>query len=114
MAERKCFVSVSIRRADPGSFTRDAELGEFHAVWGAGVSVGSDPRCTIVLPDLPSVAVRVVAASNHKLLYRLPEGTSLPLPPVTRPVGGYDARVDYAEFPVGPYMIRFGEVYREE
>jgi hypothetical protein len=113
MAE-KCFVSVSIRRPDPGGVSRDVELGEFHAVWEAGVSVGSDPRCTIVLPDLPPVAVRVVAASNHKLLYRLPEGTSLPLPPVTYPVGQYDERVDYREFQVGPYMIRFGEVYREQ
>jgi hypothetical protein len=111
---RKSFVLVWIRSCDPGSLSQHAELGEFHAVWKAGVSIGSDPRCTIVLPNLPPVAARVIAASNHKLLYRLSEDVSLPLPPVTYPVAAYDARVDYGEFQVGPYMIRFGEVYREE
>ena len=111
---RKSFVSVSIRRPDPGSFTRDAELGEFKEVWKAGVSIGSDPRCTIVLPDLPPVAARVVAAPNHKLLYRLPEGTSLPLPAETPSIGRYDERVDHREFQVGPYTIRLDALYREE
>jgi hypothetical protein len=111
---QKSFVSVSINRPEPGAFSRETELGEFHAVWKEGVSIGSDPGCTIVLPDLPPVAARVVAASNHKLLYRLPEGTSLPLLPVRRPVVGYDERVDYREFQVGSYRISFGEFYREE
>jgi hypothetical protein len=112
--ERKCFVKVSIRTAEPGGFLRDLELGEFLAVWTKTVSIGSDPGCTVVLPDLPPVAVRVVAASNHKLLYRLPEGTRLPLPPVTSPLPEYDNRVDYRAFTVGPYLIQFGEVYRVE
>jgi hypothetical protein len=112
MSQRKCFVSVSIRDSDRPS--RETELGEFHAVWKDGVSIGSDQACTVVLPGLAPVAARVVGASNHKLLYRLPEGTSLPLPPVPRSLGPYDERVDYREFRVGPYVIRFGEVYRDE
>ena len=37
------------------------------------VGIGCDPGCTISLPDLPAVAVRVIGASNHKLRYRMPE-----------------------------------------
>ena len=88
-------------------------LGEFHAVWDAGVSIGSDPNCTVVLPDLSPVAVRIIGLSNHKLLCRLPEGTSLPLPLVSS-VLGPEERVDGREFQVGLYRIRFGEVYRRE
>lgn len=107
--EQKCFVSVSICGLDPGTSSRDVVLGEFHAVWEAGVSIGSDPNCTVVLPDLAPVAVLIIAASNHKLLYRLPEETSLPLPPrgPGLPPGDYDQRVDDREFHVGPYKIRF-------
>jgi hypothetical protein len=38
---------------------------------------------------------------------------SRPSTPVTYPIGHYDERVDYSEFKIGQYMIRFGEVYRE-
>lgn len=109
----KCFVSVAIRGPSADSPATETELGEFRTVWDEGVTIGSDSQCTVVLPDLPSVVVRVVAASNHKLLFRLPEGTTMPLPPVTRPIGGFGSRVDYREFQVGPYWIRFGEVYRD-
>jgi hypothetical protein len=109
----KCFVSVAVRGPSADSPTTETELGEFRSVWEEGVTIGSDPRCTVVLPELAPVAVRVVAASNHKLLFRLPEGTTMPLPPVTRPVGGFGSRVDYREFPLEPYWIRFGEVYRD-
>ena len=111
--EQKCFVSVSIRGLDPGASSRAVVLGESHAVWEAGVSIGSDPNCTVVLPDLAPVAVRIIGASNHKLLYRLPDGTSLPLPPVFS-VLGPEERVDGREFQVGLYRICFGEVYRGE
>jgi hypothetical protein len=111
---RKCIVIASILGPSPDSPPLITELGEFHAVWQDGVSIGSDPLCTIVLPELAPVAVRVVGASNHKLLFRLPEGASLPLPPATRPIGRYDQRVDNGEFQVGPYRIRFGESYRDE
>jgi hypothetical protein len=111
---KKCIASVSIRGPSPDSPSTVTELGEFYAVWQDGISIGSHPRCTIVLHELPPVAARVIGASNHKLLYRLPEGASLPLPPVTRPVGHYDQRVDYGEFQVGPYWIRFDESYRDE
>ena len=112
--DRKCFVSVSVRGTSSKSVSETSELGEFHAVWKNGVSIGSDPRCTVVLPELAPVSARVIAASNHKLLYRLPGSTSLPLPPVTFPVGRYDERIDYREFSAGPYWICFGEVYRDQ
>lgn len=112
--EQKCFVTVSIRAIlIPGVSSRDVVLGEFHAVWYAGVLIGSDPSCTIALPDLAPVAARIIAVSNHKLLYRLPKETSLPLPPVTSALGPYE-RVDGGEFEVGLYRICFGEVYRGE
>ena len=60
------------------------------------------------------MAARVIGALNHKLLYRLPEGATLPLPPVPRPAGRYDQRVDNGEFQVGPYWIRLSESYRDE
>ena len=107
--EQKCFVVVSIRGLDLIAASRDVVLGEFSAVWQNGVSIGSDPRCTVVLPDLASVAVRIIGASNHKILRRLPEETSFPLPPVSA-LASSDERVDNREFQVGPYCIRFGEV----
>jgi hypothetical protein len=90
------------------------ELGEYREVLLEGVSIGSDPRCTIVLPELAPVVVRVIGASNHKVLYRFPEGATFPLPPVTRPIPRYDQRVDNAEFEVGPYRFQFSESYRDE
>jgi hypothetical protein len=112
--ERKHFVTVNIREAESTASPHCIELGEFHATWKDGVSIGSDRGCTVALPGLAPVAVRVVAASDHKLLYRLPEGTSLPLPPVTYPLSRYDERVDEGEFRVGPYIISVGGVSREE
>lgn len=106
-------VSVTVRGSDwPAPQT--SELGEFQCVWSEGVSIGSDPGCTVVLPGLPAVAARVVAGSNHKFLHRLPTGTSLPLPPVGSMAGEYDDRVDYRAFQIGPYSICFGEIYRAE
>ena len=112
--DRKCIVSVSVRGPTPDSLSTVTELGEFYAVWQNGISIGSDPGCTIVLHELAPVAARVIGASNHKLLYRLPEGTSLPLAPITDPAGRYDERVDCREFKVGQFWIRFDESYREE
>lgn len=107
-------VFAVIQRADECNRATRIHLGEFHQVWRPGINIGSDPRCTIVLPDLPPVAARVRAASNHKLLYLLPQGTNLPLPPDTFPVRGYDARVDGNWFPVGEYWIHFEEVATSE
>ena len=103
-----CVVSVSIRGLDPGAASREVVLGEFHGDLDAGVSIGSDPSCTVVLPDLAPVAVLIIGASNHTMLYRLPEGASLPLPPrgPGLPPGNCE-RVDDREFHVGPYTIRF-------
>ena len=108
--ERRCFVSVSIRGVEAATASRDVELGEFHAVWRDGISIGSDPSCTLVLSELRPVEALLVGASNHRLLYRLPEGTSLP---VSKPLGRYDVRVDYREFQVGPYLIRVSETDHE-
>jgi len=108
---RKSFVTVSIRQTQGGE-ERRMELGEFHSTWESGVTIGRDPRCTVVLTseEVPPIAARVVAASNHKLLYRLPPETTFPLPPMEPPFPQYDERVDYNEFQVGPYLIRFGEI----
>lgn len=110
--DRKCFVSVSIRGLDPGVVSREVVLGEFHDLWRDGVTIGSDSSCSVVLPGLAPVEVLIFGVSNHKLLYRLPEG-DFPFPPFGSQ-GNYDKRVDYREFQVGTYMIRFGEVHREE
>ena len=111
---RKCTLSVSIRGPSADFPSAVTELGEYREVLKEGVSIGSDPRCTIVLPELAPVLVRVIGASNHKLLYRLSDGATFPLPPVARPVGPYDQRVDNGEFEVGPYRIQFSESYRDE
>ena len=111
---RKCSLSVSIRGPSADSPLAVTELGEYCEILKEGVSIGSDPRCTIVLPELAPVVVRVIGASSHKLLYRLPDGATFPLPPVARPVGRYNQRVDNGEFEVGPYRIQFSESYRDE
>jgi hypothetical protein len=108
----ECFVSVSIRGSSPDSPSRESELGEFSAFWKNGVTIGSDPRCTIVLHELAPVAACLTAGSNHKFLHYLPEGASLPLE--EHELYQSDVRVDYNEFQIGPYWICFGEVYREE
>lgn len=109
---RTCFVAVAIRGPKADDPERMIELGEFHATWKPGVLIGSDPGCTIVLPELPPVAVRVRAASNHKVIYRLPEGTTVDEARVD-PDRPYDQRVDHSRFDVGPYKIVFGAVYRD-
>ena len=111
---RKCILSVSIRGPSADSPLAVTELGEYCEILKEGVSIGSDPRCTIVLPELAPVAVRVIGASNHQLLYRLPDVVTFPLPAVARPLGRYDQRVDNGEFAVGPYRIQFSESYRDE
>jgi hypothetical protein len=44
--EPKRSVWVSIRSLDPSGFSEHRELGEFHEVWKAGISIGSDPGCS--------------------------------------------------------------------
>lgn len=82
-------------------------LGDFHEVWTSGVTVGSDPDCTIELPGLPQVAVLVFGLGNHKLMVNLPPEARLP---VARESSNYDRRVDYGPFEVGRYVVQFGEV----
>ena len=106
MSMGTCVVSVSILGLEPSAASREVVLGEFHGDLDAGVSIGSDPNCTVVLPDLAPVAVLIIGASNHKMVFRLPEGASLPLPPRGLGLPGGD-RVDDREIHVGPYKIRF-------
>ena len=101
--ERKTFVRAFIHSDSPDFTSLDVELGEFYSVWKEGVSIGSDPGCTLALPGLPPVAARVIAGSSHRFLYRLPEGASLPLPPPSYTQGG--ERVDEQVFELGPYLI---------
>jgi hypothetical protein len=112
---RRCFVYVSVRNSTQASESWRNELGEFHEVWARPVYIGRDPACTVVLPasEVAPVAVRVAAASHHRLLYRLPPETTLPLPLGSFPVGPADEIVDSRDFQVGPYTIRFSEVYRD-
>jgi hypothetical protein len=98
---------VGIFITHPDGTETNHELGEFQEVWKAGVAIGSDPACTVVLPDLPRVAVFVWAMSNHKVMLNLPPDAPLPF---VRPSNRYDARVDHRPFSVGNYTIRFAEV----
>ena len=88
-------VLVRIRRPEAGAEVRTIDLGAFHAAWGSGVTLGSDPGCTVILPDLPPIAARLTAASNHRYLQVFPQGVS--------------RRVDRQEFGLGPYRIRIIE-----
>ena len=96
--------TVRVRRAsetqvrawirDPGATgERAIELGELHEVWAAGISIGSDPACAIVLPDLPARAAELHAVSNHRILS----------------VGGEGRRVDHRAFELGGYTLRIEE-----
>lgn len=111
----KTYVVASVRSAEPGGRSWTVELGEWHGVyWPNGITIGSDPRCKVVLPspDVAPVAARVQAASNHRLLERLPPGTTLPLPPLGKTAGHYDERD--REFRIGPFLVSFEEPYRED
>lgn len=46
-------VMVTIRGPEPITAERVIDLGEFHAVWEPGITIGSDSGCTVVLPQLP-------------------------------------------------------------
>ena len=96
-------VSVSVRGPGLDDLGRDIEFGEFGSVWMAnGVLIGSDPRCDVVLPELPPVAARVAAAADHELLCHLVANLPQSMP-----------RVDDGAFDLGPYSIRFSGVVRE-
>ncbi len=109
--EKRRIVTVEIRKRAGGAVLEVRELGEFHAVWANGVSIGSDPRCSVALPDLPSVACRAIGDDHRRLAYLLPEGQdsspSLDPPPPPAPHDPALRRVDSAEVPLGPYRLRF-------
>lgn len=108
---RVCFVTVSISPLDGGDATT-RELGEFHATWSKGVTIGSGERCDVRLPGLAPIAAVVLAASNHKVLYRPGSpGFALACKYDGESFPDYDERIDYSPFEVGPYRLQFGERY---
>ena len=110
---QSCFVTLSITTPQ-GEVLPPKKLGEFKATWTGGVSIGSDVNCDIVLNGLLPVAAIVLAASNHKLLYR--HGTSNFAKAVEYaggPIPEYDQRVDYRSFDVADYTLQFGEDYQD-
>ena len=104
-------VTVEIRKRAGDVVLEVRELGEFHAVWAKGVSIGSDPRCSVALPDLPRVACRAIGDDYGRLAYLLPEGQDTPRSiDQSTPPASHDRalrRIDSDEFPLGPYRIRF-------
>lgn len=110
---KEYFVTVHVTRVDEG-FTATRELGEFSATWRKGVTIGSDEQCDVCLPGLDPVAAVVLAASNHKLLYRAGSpGFEHARAASRKELPDYDARIDYSTFTVGPYALQFGERSRE-
>ena len=102
-------VVISIRGPEPDTAVQTLDLGEFRAVWDEGISIGSHPECTVVLPELPSVAGWLFAGSNHRFLHHPPDGTSPEaLPPESRFLDPY-RRVDNRDFNLGPYRIHLGK-----
>ena len=114
----KSLVTVTIRRGAAGAPTTRV-LGPFAEVWSRWRTIGSDPRCDVVLaspagtaPEVAPLAACVRAGSNHKLLHRLPPGAVLPLPP------GFETqdleRVDHWPFEIGPFQLTLGQDYEAE
>ena len=60
---RQCYVTLTIT-SPQGEVMPTRVLGEFKSTWKEGVSIGSDPKCTIVLEGLAPAAAIVLAASN--------------------------------------------------
>lgn len=111
---RECYVTLTVSSLN-GNSMPPRELGEFQSTWKPGVSIGSDAGCDVVLSELAPVAAVVLAASNHKLLYRHGSpGFDQARNYSGGPVPPYEERVDYREFNVGGYVLRFGEAYRDE
>jgi len=118
----QCYVTFTVTSPNDDAMP-PRELGEFHSTWSRGFSIGSDAGCDVVLSGLAPVAAIVRAASNHKLLYRhgspgfeqyYRERSAGRYTPIDGRIAPYDERVDYRDFYVGDYVLRFGEVYRDE
>lgn len=96
-------------RARDGGDELVRELGEFHAVWSKGVTIGSDAQCDVSLPGLAPVAAVAVAMSNHKVLYLAGSPGFAAACSDSADLPDYDERVDYSPFEIGPYRLQFGE-----
>jgi hypothetical protein len=108
------YVTVTVTPPN-GDAMPPRELGELRSTWNRGISIGSDAGCNVVLSGLAPVAAIVLAGSNHKLLYRYGSPAFEQAKDYTGgPLGPYDERVDYREFYVGDYLLRFGHVSRDE
>lgn len=109
---RVCFATITIRPRDGGAGSV-RELGEFYAVWGKGVTIGSSAQCDVSLPGLAPIAAVALAASNHKLLYLAGSpGFAAACNFDGRDLPGGDTRIDYFPFEIGPYELNFGESSR--
>lgn len=114
---KRCYVTAEVCSVAPGGPSWTVEIGEFEKVYDwarGGISIGSDPRCMLVLdlPEVPPLAGCVIAASNHRLFYRLEPGATLPLPQVTIPLGEYESRD--REFRIGPFLVGISDIYRDD
>lgn len=122
----RTLVTIWIRHEPSGTAVR-LELGEFHKVWEHGVTIGSDPSCTIVL-FAPEVAPRhmcVFALSNHlfledwSIVSQKGEDVSQFRPPQTlaekqeREVRS-DIWKPFKTFSIGPFQLMFDEKFADE
>ena len=98
--------AIAIVNEPDSSLEHRTTLGDDDAVWRRGVVIGSDPRCDLVLTDVPPLAARVAAAGSSRVLIRLPTSAEWPLPPLEYPITGFDETVDYRPFQIGPYTVR--------
>lgn len=98
-------VLIEVRDNTSGSETT-INLGEFHAVWGKGVLVGSGKECDVILngPAVLSNHLRLHALSNHKFVEILPGATAMVYGQEVGP--GKKQRVDDGEITVGHFTIR--------
>lgn len=98
-------VEVSLRDNQTGTETK-VSLGEFHAVWEKGITVGSDEDCDIVLrsSEVAGKHVLLTARSNHKFLKAL-KGSGVKAHGVDVPEEKM-VRIDGEELQVVHYSLR--------
>ena len=86
-------------------------LGSYAEALGAPcLTIGSDPRCSVVLadPDVAPVAATFRARGHHLYFARLKEGATFPVEVEAVPYRRLRFGYDHAEEPltIGPYVVR--------